>query len=159
MHQVNPESSTTGNPTLDAVLTIVGAIYAILTAIAALPKGLGIVQLAARFGADVRNARKPEGASVDVSKSAGLLLFLLAIPGCGLLEQSVIPTVQGCAPDRAYVINNLESILDSEEPFEALDRIKKEKGQEFVMCALQSFVARHAKEAVAARAYIEREAL
>lgn len=163
MQQVNPET-TTGNTTLDTLLTIVGALYTILTALAALPlpKGLSLVQFAARLGADLRNVRKAGSTDGDdgaVSKTLPGLLLLLAIPGCGLFEESIVPTVEGCAPGRAYVIENLESILDGEKPFDVLDRIKNEKGREFVMCALQSFVAAHAKEAVAARAYIEREAL
>jgi hypothetical protein len=55
MEQVNSN-------TLETLLTIVGALYTLLTAISALPlpKGMGLVQWAARFGADLRNARKPE---------------------------------------------------------------------------------------------------
>ncbi len=152
---------TTGNSTIDTLLTIVGALYTLLTAISALPlpKGLGLVQMAARFGADIRNARKP-AETPDVTKSTlGLLVFLLAVPGCGLFQDTLVPTVEGCAPGREYVIENLESVLRGEKPFEALDRVKKEKGKEFVLCALQSFVAQYTDEALAARAYIEREAL
>jgi hypothetical protein len=53
---------STGNSTIDTLLTIVGALYTLLTAIAALPlpKQFRVVQLASRFGADVRDARKSE---------------------------------------------------------------------------------------------------
>lgn len=151
---------STGNNTIDTLLTIVGALYTLLTAIAALPlpKGSSLVQLVARLGADVRNVRKPESPTADASKSTlGLMLFLLAVPGCAFFEESVIPTVEGCAPGREYVIENLEAILDGEKPFETLDRIKREKGEQFVLCTLQRFVAEYAQDAVAARAYIERE--
>lgn len=161
MQQESTQQVITGNHTIDTLLAIVGALCTLLTAIAALPlpRGSSLVQFAARLGADLRNVRKPESPT-DTSKSTlGLMLFLLAVPGCAFFEESVVPTVEGCAPGREYVIENLEAILDGEKPFETLDRIKREKGEQFVLCTLQRFVAEYAQDAVAARAYLEREAL
>jgi len=148
----------TGNTTLEILLQIVGLLYTLLTLLAALPKGLSITQLAARFGADLRNERSDTKPSSSVPPTVGLLLLLAC--GCQGLRDAAAPTVVGCAPNREYVIEQLDTVLRGDNAFSVLDRVKKEKGQEFVMCALQKFIEQSTNEAVKrikAQAYIERE--
>lgn len=153
---------TTGNPTIDAILKVVGALYSLFTAVSALPlpKAWSATQLLARVGGDVRNVRGDTTATA--SKTTAALLVLFAALGCQSLKDTAVPTVVDCAPDREYVIEQLEAVLLSNDAFEVLDRVKKDKGREFVMCALQKFAEKSASEAVRrlkAQAYIEREAL
>jgi len=149
-----------GNSTLEILLQVVGALYTLLTLLAALPKGLSITQLAARFGADLRNARSDAKPTSNVPPTAALLVLFAC--GCQGLQDAAVPTVVDCAPGREYVIEQLETVLRDNEAFAVLDRVKKEKGKEFVLCALQKFIEQSASEAikrVKAQAYIEREAL
>lgn len=75
-----------------------------------------------------------------LTKGGPTLLVLLLLPACSFFE-SRIPVIVECSPDREYLIDNLEQVLNGEDPAKVLDRVKVEKGREFVQCALRRYLS------------------
>lgn len=71
-----------------------------------------------------------------------LTYALLALSACALWQEAISPSLVECAPDQQYALDNLAAILDGQNVFEQLDRVKDEKGIEFVVCALRGFLSR-----------------
>lgn len=160
-----------GHPLVDTIFAYLGMLLTALTTLSAvLPRTWRLTQLLARFSADLRGiltpdpSDDPEWAKRIRKDTSVLVVFcaLLALPGCGLFRDSVAPAVVECAPDRQYLIDGLANILDGASAFEELDRIKHERGAEFVICTLQRFLDRvavspeTAAQRARARAYLER---
>ncbi len=160
-----------GHPLVDQLFAWLGMLATATTTLGTiLPKGWRFTQLLARFSTDLRGILTPDPAD-DPSwtkprgrDSSALIVFaVLLLPGCGFFRDSVAPAVAECAPDRHYLIDGLSSILDGANAFDVLDRIKTEKGAEFVTCALTRFLDRvavspeTANQRTVARAYLERE--
>jgi hypothetical protein len=96
---------------------------------------------------------------------SALLALLACACACASLGDSAgraLDIAAECAPDHQYVIQGLSSILAGEDAFAVLDRIKREKGAELVLCAVQRFLDRvavspeTAKQRATARAYLDR---
>lgn len=164
--------SPVGHPLVEQLFAYLGmAVTALSTLAAILPRSWRVTQLFARFSADLRGILTPDPSddpkwAQRLRKDSGSLLILaalLAAPGCAFFRDSVAPSVVECLPDRQYLIDGLANILDGENAFEVLDNIKRDKGAELVMCALQRFLDRvavspeTATQRTTARAYIERE--
>lgn len=157
--QVNMTDSTT----LIQWLVIGWAVASFLANV--LPPHLLVTQILARVATDLRGILQPNPDKTQrPSKppSAVLLVLLPLLGGCAFLREVVTPSIVECAPDASYVIENLALILAGRDAFDVLDGIKNEKGAEFVVCALEQFLARvattdSALERTTAQAYLERE--
>lgn len=161
-----------GHPLVDTIFAYLGMLLTGLTTLGAvLPRTWRLTQLIVRFSADLRGILTPDPdddpeLAKRIRKDTSVLVVfcaLLALPGCGLFRDSVAPAVVECAPDRQYLIDGLANILDGASAFEELDRIKHERGAEFVICTLQRFLDRvavspeTAAQRARARAYLERK--
>lgn len=164
----------TVSPLMDQILVWLGAAAVIAGTLATvLPKHWAFTQLLARFATDLRAVRKPDPAKTTKPPPAPpdhqwppppTLLVLLALPlsGCAFWSDTVVPVVAECAPDKTYVIQGLSDILQGKDAFDVLDELKREKGPELVLCALQRFLERvtatpdNANERATARAYLEK---
>lgn len=164
-------ATATGYPIVDQVFAYLGMAAAALSTLGAvLPRGWKVTQLAARWSADLRGilTADPSDDPSWLRRGGGgssllVLAVLLGMPGCAWFRSSVAPAVVECAPSRQYLIDGLSSILEGQNAFSVLDRIKGEKGAEFVICALQHFLDRvalspdTAVQRKTAHAYLERQ--
>lgn len=155
----------TVSPLTDQILVWLSVAMSVVTVLAnTLPAHWELTQVLARLSTDLRGIRKPDPMKTTKLPPLNLLTLLaLLLPGCAFWEDAVSPALVECAPDGAYVIDNLSTILAGADAFEVLDRIKSEKGVEFVVCALEGFLSRVAvspetyAERTTANAYLQRE--
>lgn len=154
----------TVSPLVDQLLVWLSVAMTVITLLAnTLPPHWSFTQLLARLSTDLRGIRKPDPAKTTKLPSVLLVLLALLLPSCALWRDAVAPSLIECAPDKAYVIDNLSLILAGQDATQVLDRIKSEKGVAFVVCALEQFLDRvavspeTAQERATARAYIDRE--
>lgn len=156
----------TASPLMDQLLVWLSVAMTIITLLAnTLPPHWSFTQLCARLSTDLRGIRKPDPKKTTKLPPIPSLIVLVSLmfTGCALWRDAVVPAVIECAPDKAYVIDNLSLILAGQDATEVLDRIKSEKGVAFVVCALEQFLDRvavspeTAQERATAKAYIDRE--
>jgi hypothetical protein len=165
-------ATVVGHPLVDTIFAYLGMLLTALTTLGAvLPRNWRFTQVIVRFSADLRGILTPDTDddpdwAKRIRKDTGSLVIfaaLVALPGCAFFRDSVAPAVVECAPDRQYLIDGLANILDGVSAFDELDRIKNEKGAEFVICTLQRFLDRvavspeTAAQRARARAYLERK--
>lgn len=170
------------HPLVERVFAVLGLAASVLATLATvLPRSWRITQLCARFSADLRGILTPDPSddpewlkrerdtAPDTWRGTQAVLLwlvpltLLGAPGCAFWRDTVAPVAVECAPDRQYVIEGLTAILEGEDAFDVLDRIRTEKGPELVLCALERFLDRvavspeTARQRTTARAYLDRQ--
>ena len=89
-----------------------------------------------------------------------MLILPILLSSCALWQDAISPSLVECAPSQQYVLDNMAQVLDGKNVFETLDQIRKDRGVEFVVCALRGFLERvsagpeSADQRANARAYL-----
>lgn len=143
----------TGNAQIDNVLQWVTIVMILLSLVSnALPDTVPGVKtmrdLSTNFRAIadriVRHSKSDNGpTNMGPLAVAFVAVTLISFPatGCAYFRDSELPDVSGCAPEKDYLIEKLEEVLSGENWEEVLDRVKDEKGEQFLNCALSKVVA------------------